>query len=507
MHLFIQSLKTDLKMQWRNKNFITILILTLGINILLLPSRKADYSAIVVYGYSGVYNSEYIAVSTAILTNFFLSLFGFYILLGGIKKDYDTGVGEIIATTPISKFQYILTRFLGYCLVLFSIDFVIIVSGIFFQVFQGESNGVNPLVFVETHAIMVWPVIALISSLTILIEILFIFKLGHTNILYFFLWMMSLIAIETIDWLGITTFENYVSANYVPLDDEFSLLGPKPDYLTIVEYPGLDITVELLLTKMYLLGIAFGMLVISSIIFNRFKANSSQSPSRNDNGTSVKIENVISILPIYQEVNLTPIIKERGLKQYTILLKSELKIILRMPRRKWFFTGMIYLIALNSPGYKITMGITLLLPILIWAELPNRDRKSNTLQLIIASPKGVQKAFKVRFMAGMLIALGMSSGSAIQFIYHEGFISLIAWILSSIFIVGLAFFLGSTSNSDKPFIIFYLLLWYFGSLNDTPPINYTFTSSGMLTIPYFVSYGILSAIFIVTSYILQSRNK
>ena len=54
-------------------------------------------------GYRGVYTSAWIGALVAMVTTCFVSLVGFYIVKNAIDRDRQTGVGQILAATPLSK--------------------------------------------------------------------------------------------------------------------------------------------------------------------------------------------------------------------------------------------------------------------------------------------------------------------------------------------------------------------------------------------------------------------
>ena len=58
----------------------------------------------------GVYNSAWTATVMALVINTFLSLAGFYVVKNAVDRDRQTGVGQILATTRLSKPLYTLGK-------------------------------------------------------------------------------------------------------------------------------------------------------------------------------------------------------------------------------------------------------------------------------------------------------------------------------------------------------------------------------------------------------------
>ena len=53
--------------------------------------------------YRGAYNSAWVGSMMAIIASFFLSWLGFYLVKGSVMRDRETGVGQIMASTPLTR--------------------------------------------------------------------------------------------------------------------------------------------------------------------------------------------------------------------------------------------------------------------------------------------------------------------------------------------------------------------------------------------------------------------
>ncbi len=58
----------------------------------------------------GFYNSAWVGLLYALVVNVFVSLAGFYVVKNAVERDRRTGVGQILATTPMSKVLYTLGK-------------------------------------------------------------------------------------------------------------------------------------------------------------------------------------------------------------------------------------------------------------------------------------------------------------------------------------------------------------------------------------------------------------
>ena len=63
--------------------------------------------------YRGVYTSAWIGGLVTLVTTAWVSMIGFYIVKGSVDGDRRTGVGQILAATPLSKPAYTVGKFLS----------------------------------------------------------------------------------------------------------------------------------------------------------------------------------------------------------------------------------------------------------------------------------------------------------------------------------------------------------------------------------------------------------
>jgi hypothetical protein len=61
--------------------------------------------------YRGLLNAAWIGTLMALTLSFFLSLVGFYVVRGNVEQDRHTGVGQILAATPLTRLTYVFGKF------------------------------------------------------------------------------------------------------------------------------------------------------------------------------------------------------------------------------------------------------------------------------------------------------------------------------------------------------------------------------------------------------------
>jgi uncharacterized BrkB/YihY/UPF0761 family membrane protein len=105
----------------RRSSFLIILGLTVVAGYFYLPANSSSTKTLAFtlsFGgpavwYRGVYNSAWVGTQVALFATLWLSIIGFYLVKNTVDRDVRTEVGQIIATTPLTKAQYTLGKALS----------------------------------------------------------------------------------------------------------------------------------------------------------------------------------------------------------------------------------------------------------------------------------------------------------------------------------------------------------------------------------------------------------
>ena len=137
--------------------------------------------------YRGEFNSAWVGSMLAIIASFFLGWFGFYLVKGSLARDRETGVGQVMATTPLTRPLYTLGKWLSNFVVLISMVAVLAIIGIVIQLFSGESNRFDFFTLIAPFIYIALPMLALTAALAVSFETIGFLQGGFGNMLYFFL--------------------------------------------------------------------------------------------------------------------------------------------------------------------------------------------------------------------------------------------------------------------------------------------------------------------------------
>ncbi len=169
----------------RSYSFLVTIALSLFVAFNFIPSTDANFSTVRFGEFTGNYNAAWIGFVTAIMSSVFLSLVGFFLINGSIKKDIDTRIGHIIGASKISNAKYLFAKLFSNVLILLTILVIIFVVSIVLFFFYGEKYPFQILDFVLPYAVIAIPSLFFVVSFSLLLEVLFPKKVIRFNIFYF----------------------------------------------------------------------------------------------------------------------------------------------------------------------------------------------------------------------------------------------------------------------------------------------------------------------------------
>src|SRR5690606_34909051 len=117
----------------------------LALGFLAVPPESARYAMVKVGTFRGVYDSAYIGTMLAMIGSLWLPLFGFYVVRNALGRDTASGVGELLAATPVRTPAYLLGKYLGNLAVLGAMAAALAAIAPVMQLLRGESTTIDPI--------------------------------------------------------------------------------------------------------------------------------------------------------------------------------------------------------------------------------------------------------------------------------------------------------------------------------------------------------------------------
>jgi hypothetical protein len=432
------------------------------------------------------------------MTTFFVGWFGFYLVKGSVARDRETGVGQIMATTPLTRPLYTLGKWVSNFSVLLAMVMVLALASIPIQLLAGENIQIDLIALLEPFVFIALPLLALVAALAVLFETIPFLQGGFGNLAYFFLFIMSLPVSMSLsesnpayEPLGMGLLMQSMGAAAraeFPAYASGFVLGDPGTITGIFKWAGVDWTVDILVARFAFFGSAILVALIAAIFFDRFDPSRSKprrmSAQRNASISALEPfdqtqDKPVSVSQTLSSVRLIPLtlspLGTSAANRFSFfnVLLAELRLLLKGQRWWWYAIAAGFIIACFFGDPKTTrqiiLPITWVWPVLIWSAIGNREIHNNVHQLTFSSASPVWRQLPAQWLAGFIVTLLTACGALVRLGMDGDSTTLLAVISGAIFIPSLALASGVWSGTSKLFEILYMAIWYIGPLNHAVP--------------------------------------
>jgi hypothetical protein len=466
--------------------------------------------------YRGEYNSAWIGSMMALIASFFLSWLGFYLVKGSVARDRETGVGQIMATTPLTRPLYTFGKWLSNFAVLVSMVLILALVGIGIQVFAGESRQLDLAALLTPFLFVTLPMLALTAAMAVLFETIGFLSGGFGNVLYFFLFIMIFPAFgdtlsktnPPLEPLGFGLLENSMGAAakiaYPAYDGGFMLGSSDTPIVGVFPWAGVTWTGEIILKRLLFFGLGVVVALLASNFFDRFDP-ARLRPGRRKRLASLPVPEPASVPQTQsQPVRLTPLTASASSPTFLRVMTSELKLLLKGQRWWWYAVALGLIVAALANKAEVVRSSVLplawLWPVLIWSGIGNREIRHNTQQMVFSSAAPLLRQLPASWLAGFLLAVLTGSGVALKLLAAGDGVGLLAWISAAVFIPSLALALGVWSHSHKLFEVLYISLWYL-AMNKLAVVDF-FGANSSGNVTFFLPFSVA---LVVAAFVGRAR--
>ncbi len=496
-------------------------------------------------GYRGVYTSAWIGALVALATTCFVSLVGFYIVKGSVDRDRVTGVGQILAATPLSKPAYAMGKFLSNFAVLAAMVAMLAVCALLMQIFVLEDTQTHTFRLLSPFVMVALPAMMLTAAIAVLFEMLPVLRGGVGNVLWFFVWSMGGLALpdtsgnKQLDPLGVVTVAHSMqdaARAVIPGYKNgfaFTVDTNQTQILSTLRWEGMHWTAEVVSLRVMWALVAIIFVLLASVFFDRFdaarawqfsfrrrKAKSIGATAANGmlasglelataNGAAVNGGGVFVGASPDTPLRLTALLGAARSNAFGRLFIAELRLALQGLRWWWYAVAAGFLIAEFTSPLEIARGPLLgtawLWPVLIWSAMGSRETRFATRGLIFSSSRILGRQIPACYLAGVAVAMLTGAGVGIRLLQAGQHSEFLAWLAGAILLPALAMALGVISGSGKAFEALLTAVWYVGPMNHTLGIDYTGAANGNLTMHYVAIYFALSAALLAFTFFARSR--
>lgn len=219
----------------------------------------------------------------ALLVAGYLGPFSFFAAKGAVNRDRVTGVGQIIAATPIKKRDYLFGKWLSNMAVLTAMTTVVLISSVLLQLIRAEDRTIDPLKLAAPFLVIVLPTMALIAGRTLLFEAIPALRGGLGNVVFVLIWIVvgfplalgGSMVLENMEDGARTAVAGYGGGSSCCLILESNareVLGRELGVQRTFVWDGMEWTAANLLLHLAIVAVALGVVPIAARIFDRFAA-------------------------------------------------------------------------------------------------------------------------------------------------------------------------------------------------------------------------------------------
>ncbi|TDO20669.1 hypothetical protein [Pedobacter duraquae] len=519
MQYFFNIVKADYMQRTRSYSFLITLGVTVFMAYSFVPADTANYTTLSASGYKGVNNSAWVGFVSGIMTTVMLSFYGFLLVNSGIKKDVDTEVGLIIATSPISNFKYLLAKLLSNYLVLLTIAGItfLVSIGVFFM--RGKGYPFIPTDFIFPYLFFAVPALFVVAALAVVGEVF----LGKRNILqfiiYFFLCGICMGLINkkgdhnlygVFDPFGLSLMTKSVT-QYINMHHHENIQGISFGFIfsghrtfKYFEWPGLNWSAIFLFSRLFWVGLGIALVYISSLFFHRFDFTETITKRKKKKVTISEIGQATNKSAEFNLSALPMLSFDYGILPF---IKTELLLLIRQGKRgMWLLNAAIWVAMCAVPlniAYGYLLPILLFLQVTRFSELVTKEKTNRIHYFAYASYKPVLRMLPAQILAAMILAITLSLPIIIRCAINSNIYSILSIVNGISLIVLVAVMLGILTGGKKLFEVLFFLLTY-SVLNRLPISDYLGSFAHNTNITLVLSIFSINIALIVLSLLARS---
>jgi hypothetical protein len=516
-------IKADYLQRTRSYSFLITLAITVYAAYSFVPPTNAAYTTLSVTGYRGAFNSAWVGYVSATMTAVMLSLYGFLLVNSGIKKDIETEVGLIVATTPITNFGYLLTKLFSNLLVLLTIAGITFAVSMVMFLVRGTGYPFIFTDFIMPYAAFALPALFVVSALAVVGEIFLGKRTILQFILYFFICAAVMATINTpgantsnaaFDPFGLSLVTNSIKDQInIEFHENikqvsFGFIFSNHRSFRTFEWNGVNWPMIFVFSRLIWIAFAFMLVYISSFFFHRFDFNQSASKKKEISVHESKTI-VTDIKPAAGTGPLPPVVNDYGILPF---IKTELLLLIRKGA-KWFWlvSGGIWIAMIFAPldiAHAYLLPAIWFLQVTRWSELVTKEETYRLHYFTYASYKPLLRMLPAQILAGVILAVALALPVIGRYLIASNINAIINILCGAIFIVLLAVCLGIVSGGKKLFEVIFFMLTY-AATQKIPAIDYLGATThenhtGYISILIMLILSLGSISFLVRNY--QARH-
>lgn len=506
--------KADFLQRIRGNYFLIAVGVCVFLIYSFVPAIGANYSIISLGNYRGFYNSAWIGGMVATCIPFF-ALIGFYVVNYAVQRDYDTGVGQIIATTRITKIQYLFGKLFSNFSVLLLMLLVVALMTIVMFFLRGETTQLELGHLLIPLMLLGVPAMFIVSAIAVFLDSITSLGRGAINVLYFFLFMAVVsgsIANPYLDVFSVNTALKDISESLVIVHPDWNgnsgsglIFREWSDQVAVYEWDGIDWNIAIIGQRLFWMAISIFLVLIAALGFNRFDATKIRKQKTKKSKLFGKNKAAVEENYIPSGIKLKDAVLPKSRFSFFALLKAELKMMLKGNSTLWkLITLVFYVLLAVTPidfAYKIALPLLWFFQTLLLSGLGSREITTRCDDYIFSSPFPLLRQLPATFTAATLFMVVLALPVTIRLAIAGDFYGVAAVLIGALFIPVAAITLGIVTRGSKLFEVLFAATVY-ASFNGIPFLDLVgaMEDSRVFGMAYYflgISLGLIAMAFLI----------
>ncbi|MRW90601.1 hypothetical protein GJ699_11440 [Duganella sp. FT80W] len=463
-------LLTEVRLRMRRGGTLAAVLALIVLTWLMVGDPSRGQAMIVSDDARVAYTSSALAIGSAALTGLFFGLAGFYLARGRMGEDVRSGLGAVMAATPLGSATFLLARWLGNVAYLCGLLLIFLATMLVLHGLRGEGP-VRLGVYLQTYALVLLPLVLFTASMVLLFEAWSPLMGKGGDVLYFVLSMAQLSAgaVATaghsgwtpwllLDFSGIGAV---IGAVQRVLPSQGLVIGGgefDPARAALLLPDGLW-SVQTVATRIGCALIAVLPLLLALPLFHRFSPDRVKARAAGQGWSPLALLN-------------------RWLRPCARLARPLLPLAARVPGVGGQALALLALVLLSNPAASLTalvllalgcgvadaaLGPLLIAAMLVWgvlvSEISVRDGQHDVDALNAAAPGGRLRAYVAQWLASCLLALLFTAPVLLRWLLHAP-LRAAALVCGVWALAAAAGVLGGLTRTSRAFLALFLFAMY-----------------------------------------------
>ena len=519
LRILFQLSLADFRERTRRYSFLVTMIGVMFFGYLVITGQYT-----VQFGeYKCVYNSAWAGSLMAVCSTIMITIIGFYLVRGSIKRDRLTGVGQIIAATRVSGRTYLVSKIVSNMAALWVMVASLGVLAFVTLLIRNEVGGISLWAFASPFIVICLPVSVFVASVAALFDTVRWLRGSVGNIVYLFLAefcvILGMLAVPFLDLASVAVFTDSARAaaraaypgESVGLLMGFVAFDPAMHYevFKTFSWTGIDWTPGMLLLRLHWIALALAVTGVAIVLFDRFDPAQAGRKGHHPQAKAANATSAEKTSPAVDGREYDSLSPPEPLFRLMRMVGAELRLTIKGRHWFWYAVAIGLIVAQAVAPFGIArlylVPASMVWPLVIWSAMGTRESRFGTIQMLFSSPSPLRRQFPAIWLSGLLVAVA-SVGVMVLRAWLDGHWLYAATLVVAAYLVPtVSLAMGTLSGSKKLFEVTYLMIWYVGSVDHLWAIDLLGTGDESVAAAKLVILGIIATASLVIAFIARQR--